>query len=83
MDESSSDCNEFLDLTTEKIVKKLSDKRAHINRDNWNENLAAKLIAQVELYPGLFLLLPLLFYFILLPFQSFGMSMQPAFGTKI
>ncbi|XP_055534354.1 uncharacterized protein LOC129723891 [Wyeomyia smithii] len=27
------------------------DKRAHINRDNWNDELVAALIAQVELHP--------------------------------
>lgn len=50
--------------------KKSSDKRAHINRNNWNEELASALIAQVELHPGLFFMFDCSF-FILLTFHSY------------
>lgn len=53
----ASDWDEPKTISSKAVKRKSSknyDKRAHINRDNWNEDMSAALIAQVERHPGLF-----------------------------
>lgn len=52
---ADSDCFEYVDTSKLPAKRKLKDIRAHINRENWNKKVSAALIAQVKLYPGLFL----------------------------
>lgn len=57
-------------LNQKSSARKSTDNRAHINRDNWNEESTAALIAQVEKYPGSLFHVSKFVSFIALPFHS-------------